>query len=66
MPVFNFQIPKELPGVTTEVLNPRNTWKDKEAYDKQLRKLAEMFIENFKRYEDVPEGKEYIKAGPQL
>jgi phosphoenolpyruvate carboxykinase (ATP) len=66
LPVFNLAIPKELPGVNKEVLNPRNTWEDKEAYDKQLRKLAEMFIENFKRYEDVPEGKEYEKAGPKL
>jgi phosphoenolpyruvate carboxykinase (ATP) len=66
LPVFNLAIPKELPGVNTEVLNPRNTWQDKDAYDKQLRKLAEMFIENFKRYEDVPEGKEYEKAGPKL
>jgi phosphoenolpyruvate carboxykinase (ATP) len=66
LPVFNLAIPKELPGVDTKVLNPRNTWEDKEAYDRQLRKLAEMFIENFKRYEDVPEGKEYEKAGPKL
>jgi len=66
LPIFNLQIPKELPGVNTKVLNPRNTWEDKEAYDKQLRKLAEMFIENFKRYEDVKEGKEYEKAGPKI
>ncbi|GAX88381.1 phosphoenolpyruvate carboxykinase (ATP) [Lebetimonas natsushimae] len=66
LPVFDLAIPKELPGVNTEVLNPRNTWADKEAYDKQLRKLAQMFIENFKRYEDVKEGKEYEKAGPKI
>ena len=66
LPVFNFAIPKELPGVNTKVLNPRNTWKDKEAYDKQLIKLAKMFKENFKRYEDVPEGREFEKAGPQI
>jgi phosphoenolpyruvate carboxykinase (ATP) len=66
LPVFNLAMPKALPGVDTKVLNPRNTWEDKEAYDKQLRKLAEMFIENFKRYEDVEEGKEYEKAGPKL
>ncbi len=66
LPVFDLQIPKELPGVNTKVLNPRNTWEDKESYDAQLKKLAEMFIENFKRYEDVQEGKEYEKAGPKV
>ncbi len=66
LPVFNLTIPKELPGVNTNVLNPRNTWEDKNAYDMQLQKLAEMFIQNFKRYEDVPEGKEYEKAGPKV
>ena len=67
LPVFNLQIPKTLEGVAdNKVLNPRNTWEDKDAYDNQLKKLAEMFIENFKRYEDVPEGKEYEKAGPKI
>jgi phosphoenolpyruvate carboxykinase (ATP) len=66
LPIFNLQIPKSLPGVDSKVLNPRNTWADKEAYDRQLRKLAQMFIENFKRYEDVPEGRQYQNAGPQL
>jgi phosphoenolpyruvate carboxykinase (ATP) len=66
LPVFDLQIPKKLPGVNTEVRNPRNTWENKDAYDAQLKKLAEMFIENFKRYEDVPEGVEYEKAGPKI
>jgi phosphoenolpyruvate carboxykinase (ATP) len=66
LPIFNLQIPKKLKGVDPKVLNPRNTWADKEAYDRQLRKLAEMFIENFKRYEDTPEGQKYREAGPQL
>ncbi|WP_173391337.1 phosphoenolpyruvate carboxykinase (ATP) [Lebetimonas sp. JH292] len=66
LPVFNLAMPKELAGVNTKVLNPRNTWADKKAYDEQLKKLANMFIENFKRYEDVKEGKEYEKAGPKL
>jgi phosphoenolpyruvate carboxykinase (ATP) len=66
LPVFNLAMPKELAGVNTKVLNPRNTWADKKAYDEQLKKLANMFIENFKRYEDVKEGKEYEKAGPKI
>ncbi len=66
LPVFNLAIPTELPGVNTQVLNPRNTWENKTDYDNQLKKLAEMFIENFKRYEDVKEGKDYEKAGPKI
>lgn len=64
--IFNLKIPKDLPGVDKKVLNPRNTWEDKKAYDEQLRKLASMFIENFKRYEDVEEAKIYKKAGPAI
>ena len=50
LPVFNLKIPKTLKGVDTEVLNPRNTWKDKESYDETKRKLASMYIKNFKKY----------------
>lgn len=50
-PVFGLQIPVDCPGVPRDVLNPRNTWKDKKAYDEQSRKLASMFNENFKQFE---------------
>lgn len=46
-PVFNFEIPTSLPGVPNEVLNPRNTWSDKDAYDKTLDKLGKKFAQNF-------------------
>ncbi|MCI6988035.1 MAG: phosphoenolpyruvate carboxykinase (ATP) [Campylobacter sp.] len=61
---FNIAIPKELKGVNTNLLNPKNTWQDKKLYEKTRDKLASMFVENFKRYEDVKEGVEYAKAGP--
>lgn len=51
-PVFGLQIPTSVPNVPAEVLQPRNTWADKAAYDVQLRKLAGMFVNNFKQYED--------------
>ncbi len=51
--VFNLSIPKTLKGVKdNNILNPRNTWEDKEAYDKQLKELASMFIKNFDRYNE--------------
>jgi phosphoenolpyruvate carboxykinase (ATP) len=50
-PFFGLQIPTAVPSVPSEVLNPRNAWVDKDAYDAQARKLAGLFAENFKKYE---------------
>ncbi len=66
LPIFNFQIPKHIKGVADEILNTRNTWADKAAYDAQARKLAEMFAKNFKRFVDTPEGMALETAGPVL
>ncbi|MDQ3556451.1 MAG: phosphoenolpyruvate carboxykinase (ATP) [Gemmatimonadota bacterium] len=51
-PVFGVHVPKHVPGVPDEVLRPRQTWADKDAYDAQARKLADMFRENFEKYAD--------------
>lgn len=63
-PIFNLEIPAEVEGVPTEMLDPKNTWKDKNSYDKQAEKLAKMFVENFKKYEDFV-GEKVIKVGPK-
>jgi len=56
-PVFGLHIPAEVPGVPTEVLNPRGTWADGAEYDAAAQKLASMFKENFVAFEGhVPEG----------
>lgn len=61
--VFGVAIPKEVPGVPSEVLNPRNAWADKDAYDKKAKELADSFRENFKKFSGVSE--EIIsKGGP--
>ncbi|QOQ88109.1 phosphoenolpyruvate carboxykinase (ATP) [Campylobacter corcagiensis] len=63
---FNLAIPKTLKGVETNLLNPINAWSDKERYKNLKANLAKRFVENFKRYEDVPEGIEFAKAGPAI
>ncbi|WP_145914713.1 phosphoenolpyruvate carboxykinase (ATP) [Campylobacter iguaniorum] len=63
---FNLAIPKALDGVETNLLNPINTWTSKDEYISSRDKLAAMFVENFKRYEDVAEGVSFAKAGPNL
>ncbi len=50
-PFFGLHVPHEVPGVPTEVLDPRNAWSDKAAYDRQAGNLASLFEENFKRFE---------------
>ncbi|RME24140.1 MAG: phosphoenolpyruvate carboxykinase (ATP) [Deltaproteobacteria bacterium] len=64
-PVFGFAVPTVCTGVPPEVLIPRNTWADKEAYDATARKLARLFIDNFKTFESG--ASDAIRnAGPRL
>ncbi|MDU0368844.1 phosphoenolpyruvate carboxykinase (ATP) [Hymenobacter endophyticus] len=60
-PVFGVEVPASVPGVPTEILDPRNTWADKEAYDRTAAELAEKFVANFQRYADY--ANEDILAG---
>jgi len=50
-PIFNLDVPTSCPSVPAEVLTPRNTWKDQAAYDAQAKKLAQMFVDNFTKFE---------------
>jgi phosphoenolpyruvate carboxykinase (ATP) len=64
-PIFNLEMPTMCPGVPSDVLDPRGTWADKAAYDVQARKLATMFVDNFKTFEaDVD--RKVIEAGPRV
>lgn len=49
-PVFGVAMPSSCPNVPSEILNPRNTWKDKEAYDAKAAKLAQFFTKNFEKF----------------
>lgn len=64
-PYFGVLMPKTCPGVPVEILDPRNTWKNKDAYDKQAKTLAELFIQNFHQYE-AEASEEIRNASPRL
>jgi phosphoenolpyruvate carboxykinase (ATP) len=60
-PVFGIEVPQTCPNVPDEVLNPRNTWDDKNLYDQKAVELADKFRENFKKFEEF--ANEEIMAG---
>jgi phosphoenolpyruvate carboxykinase (ATP) len=63
-PIFGLHIPAAVPGVPTEVLNPRNTWTNKAAYDAQAQHLARLFVENFSKYKSEV-APEVLAAAPR-
>jgi phosphoenolpyruvate carboxykinase (ATP) len=60
--VFGFEVPVDVPGVDSKLLDPRGTWRDPEAYDAKARELAEMFRDNFAQF-DADEN--LVNAGPR-
>ena len=66
IPYFNFEVPTSLEGVDTNILDPRDTYGDRNEWENKAKDLAGRFIKNFKKYETNDEGKALVKAGPQL
>ena len=66
LPIFNFEIPTELPGVDPKILDPRDTYADAKEWTVKAEDLAARFIKNFQKYENHPAGKALVAAGPQL
>nr|WP_290668933.1 phosphoenolpyruvate carboxykinase (ATP) [Ardenticatena sp.] len=64
-PIFGLHIPVSVPDVPDDVLVPRNTWADKDAYDAKARELAQLFRDNFEKYEDQVD-EAVLAAGPKL
>ena len=66
IPMFDFKVPTELPGVATEILDPRDTYAEASQWEEKAKDLAARFIKNFKKYETNEAGKALVAAGPQL
>jgi phosphoenolpyruvate carboxykinase (ATP) len=66
IPIFDFQVPTELPGVNPAILDPRDTYADASEWDAKAKDLAERFQKNFVKYQTNEAGKALVAAGPQL
>jgi phosphoenolpyruvate carboxykinase (ATP) len=66
IPIFNLEVPTELPGVHDDILDPRDTYANPQDWDDKARDLAAKFIKNFEKYTDNEQGKSLVAAGPTL
>ena len=66
IPYFNIEVPTELPGVDTGILDPRDTYANPAEWDEKAKDLASRFIKNFDKYTTNDAGKALVAAGPQL
>ena len=65
IPMFNFEVPTELPGVDPKILDPRDTYADASEWEAKAKDLASRFVKNFKKYEGNEAGKALVAAGPK-
>ena len=65
IPVFDFEVPTELPGVDPKILDPRDTYANPADWDAKAADLASRFVKNFVKYESNEAGKALVKAGPK-
>ena len=66
IPIFNFEVPTELPGVDPKILDPRDTYADAAEWTAKAEDLAGRFIKNFGKYTNNDAGKALVEAGPKL
>ena len=66
IPYFDFEVPTELPGVDTGILDPRDTYANPAEWDAKAKDLAQRFVKNFEKYTTNEAGKALVAAGPQL
>lgn len=63
---FNLTIPTHIEGIADHILNPANSWNDKEAFQKSANQLAASFVKNFKTFTDTKDGEALIQFGPKV
>jgi phosphoenolpyruvate carboxykinase (ATP) len=66
IPHFDFEVPTELPGVDAKILDPRDTYANKEDWEVKAKDLASRFVKNFHKYETNDAGKALVAAGPKV
>ena len=66
IPYFNFEVPTELPGVDSKILDPRDTYANVADWEEKAKDLAGRFVKNFAKYESNEAGKALVAAGPQI
>jgi phosphoenolpyruvate carboxykinase (ATP) len=66
LPIFNLAIPRDLPSVDSNILDPRNSYADAQEWTDKATRLAGLFIDNFEQYTDTDGGQQLVSAGPQL
>ena len=66
IPYFDFEVPTELKGVDTNILDPRDTYANPADWDAKAKDLASRFIKNFAKYEGNEAGKALVAAGPKV
>ena len=66
IPYFGLEVPTELEGVDTGILDPRDTYTDPAEWDKKAKDLASRFIKNFAKYTSNEAGKALVAAGPKV
>ena len=66
MPIFNLKVPTALPNVDAAILDPRNTYPERDEWHSKATRLAGLFVENFEQYTDTDGGRQLVAAGPIL
>ena len=66
IPYFDFEVPTALPGVDPNILDPRDTYADKNAWEEKAKDLSSRFIKNFEKFTTNDAGKALVAAGPKL
>ncbi|MCB0402548.1 MAG: phosphoenolpyruvate carboxykinase (ATP) [Flavobacteriales bacterium] len=66
IPIFNLEVPTALPGVQSNILDPRDTYQNADEWTAKATKLANLFVKNFEKYTDNEAGKALVNAGPSV